>query len=156
MSNRLLMIGCAAMLVSGLIGCGEPKTTDADIVMIDRARMEQLQAKHRQAALLVDVRPADQYAAGHIPGSINMPLAHLHRNDALLRRAPAIIVYANGWTDSLSPAAAKTLMRQGYSNVYEFRGGIRLWQDEGLPLEQADRAIEQARPESQTDPSGRR
>jgi rhodanese-related sulfurtransferase len=145
-----------ATLALGLIGCGQPRTTDADIVMIDRAELEQLQAKHKQAAVLLDVRPPDQYAAGHIPGSINMPLAHLHRNDALLRRAPAIIVYANGWTDPLSPAAAKTLMRQGYSSVYEFRGGVRLWRDEGLALDQADRAIEQTRPESQPGPSGRR
>ena len=45
------------------------------------------------------------------------------------------VVYAGGWTDDLSIAGAKRLLALGYKNVFEFRGGIELWQSEGRALE---------------------
>ena len=79
-------------------------------------------------ALLVDVREADEYAAGHIPGSINVPLSRLSRIDDV---APdydtPLFVYCLG--GGRSAQAAAQLAEMGYTRV-ENIGGINRWRGE--------------------------
>ena len=75
------------------------------------------QATHlinREDALVVDVRDPGEYAAGHILGAKNVPLARIDE-----RAAKAV-------------AALKT---QGFSRVVNLSGGIGAWQQAGLPVE---------------------
>ena len=78
------------------------------------------------AALVVDVRRADEYAAGHIPGAILLP------NESIADQRPAelpdvnaaIIVYCR--TGVRSKEAAQKLVAMGYANVADL-GGIVDW-----------------------------
>jgi len=80
--------------------------------------------------VLVDVRPAVEFNAFHIPGAINVPLAGLaealqpHKNKGM------IVLYSNGMTH---PAQARdSLQRQGFGNVYLLTDGLQGFRDRCL------------------------
>lgn len=74
-------------------------------------------------AVLLDVREADEYAGGHIPGSVNLPLSEIAAAEALLpdHRTPLFTYCLVG---SRSARAAASLRVQGYTNVQSI-GGIQ-------------------------------
>ena len=97
--------------------------------------------------VLVDVRGPKLYAAGHVPGAVNIP----HRTMTAERMAQypgdtAFVVYCAGPHCNGANKAAIRLARLGY-RVKEMIGGIRGWLDEEFALEQtaesrtADRAV---------------
>lgn len=73
-------------------------------------------------AVLIDVRTKEEYAEGHIPDSINLPLSHL---DQILKEVPdkntPLFVYCQ--SGSRSARAAKSMKKAGYSDVTNI-GGI--------------------------------
>ena len=75
-----------------------------------------------EGALLLDVRTPDEYAAGHIPGSRNLPLGELE-NSLLLpeNKESVIFVYCQG--GGRSRQAAALLRQMGYTDVTDL-GGI--------------------------------
>lgn len=108
-----------------------PKTSDRNLVIIETKRVDELRGDPKAEAVLIDVRPARRFAQESIPGAVNIPLAELRPADDRLVESRALIVYAGGPGDVLSPAAAKKLLMFGYDNVYDFRGGIEAWKAEG-------------------------
>jgi rhodanese-related sulfurtransferase len=96
------------------------------------------QATHlvnREDALVVDVRDASEYAAGHVLGAKNVPLARIDAAGADLakRKAKPVIVYCA--TGERAGKAAASLKKQGFTRVFNLSGGLKAWQDAGLPVE---------------------
>lgn len=96
------------------------------------------QATHlinREDAFVIDVREANEYAAGHVLGAKNLPLARLESPGADLakRKQKPVIVYCEGSDRSAKAVAA--LKKQGFSNVANLAGGMKAWQEAGLPVE---------------------
>jgi rhodanese-related sulfurtransferase len=96
------------------------------------------QATHlinREDALVVDVREPGEYGAGHILGAKNVPLARIDQGgaDLVKRKEKPIIVYCDGTDRSAKAVAA--LKKQGFSRVVNLSGGLRAWQQAGLPVE---------------------
>ncbi len=88
-----------------------------------------LQAK--PAPLILDVRQAHEYNAGHIAGATWIPLGELKaRVSKLPKEREIICVCASG---NRSGSAARYLIDAGYQAV-NLRGGIKGWQRAGLPL----------------------
>lgn len=88
--------------------------------------------------VLVDVRNATAFAAGHVPGAINLPTRTI--TPERLAAFPAnslFVVYCAGPHCNGGHRAAARLAGLGHS-VKEMIGGITGWLDEGLPLAQAD------------------
>lgn len=79
--------------------------------------------------LIVDVRRADEFTAGHIPGAINVPNEEIGPEDpsALPDRDQLLLVYCR--SGNRSKQAAEKLAALGYSRVVEF-GGILDWEGE--------------------------
>ena len=84
--------------------------------------------KATAGAVLLDVRETDEYAAGHIPGSVNLPLSAI---SAASKRVPAkdtpLFVYC--LSGNRSGSAVGALKSMGYTNVTNI-GGIRSWRGE--------------------------
>jgi rhodanese-related sulfurtransferase len=96
------------------------------------------QATHlinREDASVIDVRDAAEYGAGHVLGAKNMPVARLAAAGAELakRKAKPLIVYCASGERSTKAAAA--LRKQGFERVFSLAGGMKAWQDAGLPVE---------------------
>ncbi|MBI1368131.1 MAG: hypothetical protein GC162_05700 [Planctomycetes bacterium] len=118
------------MLMAGVLGgCDKVKVSDDSVAGLSESQVASLIGQEQ--VVIIDVRKADAYAAGHLPGAINIFLPNLRAKDERLASAKQIVVYAGGWTDPLGTAGAKSMMAKGYSNVYEFRGGLEVWKSAG-------------------------
>lgn len=142
------------MLVTAvLVGCDATKTSDEDIDRIEYAQVRRLlDNSAKEKAVLVDVRPASQYQAEHLPGAINIPLPQIVSRDGRLAEARRIIVYGNDFRDPLSPAAAKKMIVLGYRNVHDFRGGLAAWKESGGLTESVTAADDAPNPDSPPTP----
>ena len=90
---------------------------------------EKLKASHR--TLLVDVREAYEYSAGHIAGAKSIPLGELSQHMEKLPKNKEIIVICA--TGSRSASATKMLVRAGYK-AFNVSGGMFAWQRAGFPV----------------------
>ena len=70
-------------------------------------------AVQAQEVLLLDVRPEDEFQAGHIPGSINIPIEQLDTKQALLKQNKHIVVYCRGPYCLWSYEAVEQLQQAG-------------------------------------------
>jgi len=96
------------------------------------------QATHlinREDALVVDVREANEFAAGHVLGAKNLPLARLDASgaDHAKKKERPVIVYCDG--GERSAKALATLKKLGFTRVANLSGGLGAWQQAGLPVE---------------------
>lgn len=83
--------------------------------------------------VLVDVRTAEEFRGGHLPGAINIPLNVLQqRAREVPRGKPVVVVCASG---NRSVSGAKILAGAGYETVYNLQGGTMRWMMQRLPLE---------------------
>ncbi|MCI0713073.1 MAG: metalloregulator ArsR/SmtB family transcription factor [Chloroflexi bacterium] len=97
--------------------------------------LEELVSRLEQdEVMLLDARPPDEYAAGHIPGALSMP------SEATTIDLPAerdIVAYCRTSYCLLSDDLALYLKHRGYS-VRRLQGGILDWQAAGLPIERSE------------------
>ncbi|WP_338867363.1 molybdopterin-synthase adenylyltransferase MoeB [Myxococcus stipitatus] len=88
----------------------------------------------RAAVKLIDVREADEYAVGRLPGALHIPRGYLElRIEERAGRDEELVVYCAGGTRSA--LAAKTLKELGYTRVVSLSGGYNRWTDAALPVE---------------------
>jgi len=90
---------------------------------------------NREKAVVVDVCEPAEFAAGHIVGSKNIPLADLPAKlgaAAKNKGLPLILVCQSGARSARAMASAKSL---GYEQVHSLGGGLAAWKSAGLPLE---------------------
>jgi rhodanese-related sulfurtransferase len=87
------------------------------------------QAARAGDALLLDVREDDEWAAGHAPGVLHVPMGEL-RQDTLPRDRPVLVVCRVG---GRSAAVGQALEQLGYE-VANVTGGMLAWSAAGLPV----------------------
>jgi glyoxylase-like metal-dependent hydrolase (beta-lactamase superfamily II)/rhodanese-related sulfurtransferase len=106
------------------------------IELIDTdALAQRLEAEGGDGAITVlDVRDADEYADGHIPGSVHIPFGELpDRLDELSREATIAAICSGG---KRSGMAASILQREGFERVVHVaHGGVGTWRENGRPTE---------------------
>jgi len=85
---------------------------------------------------VLDVRPEDEFRAGHVPGAVNIPLAELEQRLGELPEDREVIAYCRGPYCILSFEAAAMLREKGY-RVRRLEDGYPEWMAAGLPVEQA-------------------
>lgn len=89
--------------------------------------------------VLIDVLAQASYEGRHLPDAKN---AFVKDNDFLEKvekfvsnKEAIVVVYCASFTCQLSPRAAGELVEAGYTNVYDFKGGLADWLDAGYSLE---------------------
>lgn len=121
LSLALVIVLTLALALSGCAGGASFKQISQDEA---RQIMEE-----SDDYIIVDVRRADEFAEGHIPGAVNVPNETIEEEaaDALPDKEQTLLLYCR--TGNRSKQAAQKLADLGYSNVYEF-GGISEWTGE--------------------------
>jgi phage shock protein E len=122
------------LLIAGILsGCAGAIAIDAQTVTSQLLSPIEYVAEFDDPAshLLIDVRTPEEFASGHIDGSVNIPVEEMHgRLDDIPGDAPIVVYCRSG---NRSAAAARILTDAGYAPVYDL-GGIQDWVAEGLPI----------------------
>ena len=87
-----------------------------------------------QGAPVLDLRPAEEFATGHLSSARNLPADRLGEALDTLKRykdRPVIVCCERG---TRTPEAIRQLTVLGFSQLFSLRGGIHAWRAENLPL----------------------
>ncbi len=113
-----------------------------DLLVAAKAQVQEIDVTQAQTAIaaaqvLVDVREADEYTAGHIPGALHISRGMLEfkfaANPDLQDRNLRIVLYCK--TSGRAALSAVALQTMGYTHVQSIAGGFDAWTGAGLPVE---------------------
>lgn len=99
--------------------------------MVSRADL--LERAARGEVVVLDVRPHEEYVAGHIPGALSVPLNQLEARLRSLRKRTDIVAYCRGPYCVLAPQAVEVLRSRGY-RARRLEDGMPEWRLAGLPV----------------------
>jgi len=97
------------------------------------SREELLQRSRAGAVTILDVRPEDEFALGHLPDAVNIPLRGLETRLSELDRTQEIVAYCRGPYCVLSFEAVATLRARGFQ-ARRLVDGLPEWRAAGLPV----------------------
>lgn len=97
--------------------------------------LEATQLMNRENALVIDVRPAAEFAKGHILGARNLPLAEIEQRAGELEKHKAKPVIVHCGDGNRAGGGVALLRKSGFGNVVNLSGGFAAWQQAGLPVE---------------------
>lgn len=127
-----------------LLELGRQRLAEVDRLIRDyfesRDRLEPIDARtlwervRRGDVVVVDCRPPEEYAAGHIPGAWSIPVGELRRRLAELPRDSEIVAYCRGPYCVMAVEALQILHRHGF-RARRMEGGFPEWREAGLPVE---------------------
>lgn len=100
------------------------------------SRADLLARLHDGLVTVLDVRPEDEFARGHLPSAVNIPLSELERRLSELPRDREVIAYCRGPYCILSFDAVAALRTRGF-RVRRLEDGFPEWKAAGLPVETA-------------------
>ncbi len=98
------------------------------------ARAELIDRAKKGLVTVLDVRPAEEYAAGHLPGAINIPVDQLKGRLAKFPRGKEVVAYCRGPYCLLSFEAVEALRKRGLK-ARRLKDGFPEWRAAGLPVE---------------------
>jgi rhodanese-related sulfurtransferase/DNA-binding transcriptional ArsR family regulator len=94
--------------------------------LLDRAR--------KGLVTVLDVRPPEEYAAGHLPGAINIPVQQLEKRLSELPKRKEVVAYCRGPYCLMSYDAVQLLRKKGLK-ARRLEAGLPEWRSAGLPVE---------------------
>ncbi|MER1940407.1 MULTISPECIES: rhodanese-like domain-containing protein [unclassified Castellaniella] len=99
------------------------------------ALTDAIQQINREQGLFVDIRPAEQFKAGHIPQARNITLDTLESHVGTLPQdKPIVVVDAHGREGA---RAVTQLRKHGFQRVSCLDGGLNAWTEGGMPLKKS-------------------
>ncbi len=133
----IILVACLHLLEDYSIEDSEPSSVITG-TPIDLATL--LYMRKNPHVLVIDIRDADIYGKGHIPGAINWTSSDMGNElvkDIKMAQAPNIILYAGGQSiaDVNIEQTVIALKKYGYKNVLVFSPGWEQWKSTGLPKE---------------------
>lgn len=111
-----------------LVAAAKSRVQEIPLSQIDQAILD--------ADVLIDVREADEFAAGHLPGAVHMSRGMIEfkisASPKLSARDSKLLLYCK--TSGRAALAAASLLDMGYINVQSIQGGFDAWVSAGKPL----------------------
>jgi len=92
-----------------------------------------LRRVRRGEVVVLDVRPPEEYRAGHIPGAVSLPLKNLKARLSALPKSQEIVAYCRGPYCVLAAEAVEILKAKGF-RAFRLEDGIPEWRAHGLPV----------------------
>jgi rhodanese-related sulfurtransferase/predicted transcriptional regulator len=135
-------------IVAGIRRVAETQLADVDRIVrqVFARRDNVLPVDHRElrrlarsgAVTVIDVRPSNEFAAGHVKGAINVPVAELDRHIKEFPRDREIIAYCRGPYCVLAYTAVEQLRERGFT-ARRMEDGFPEWKAAGLPVAHSER-----------------
>lgn len=126
--------GAEASVASEAMPVPELRTNDAGAVLVTQEEMLRM-IDAGTAPVILDVRTAEEFAEGHVPGAIN--ISHDELADRLAEieasREAGLIVYCR--SGRRAGIAEELLLGQGYANLQHLEGDMLAWLAAGRPVE---------------------
>lgn len=97
------------------------------------SRAELVERANQGKVVILDVRPREEFAAGHIPGALSVPLDQLDVALARLPKRAQIVAYCRGPYCVLAPQAVEWLRAKGFK-ARRLADGMPEWRLAGLPV----------------------
>lgn len=130
----ILVIVLFAALLAGCKSTA-PAATAIDVTKlpntVDAATVKALQG--RPDVVIFDVREPEEYAAGHIPNVILIPMGQVPNRLAEIPKDKTVILTCR--SGNRSGQVADYLRQQGWTNVHNMQGGILAWQQAGYSVQ---------------------
>lgn len=106
-------------------------------LQVRRITIDELKKRMNQERpyVLADARDVDSYNSAHIPGAIPIPADEVDQLADNYDRNLDIITYCGSYQCPASTAAAKEFLKKGFRNVWDYKGGLQEWQEQGNPVE---------------------
>lgn len=133
-----------SLLLASLRGVAEHRAADVEKLLqtwlAHRDELDPVPAREVLARLksglvtVLDVRPAEEFAAGHLPGALNVPVDRLESFLAKLPRRKEVIAYCRGPYCLMSFEAVEKLRKRGFK-AKRLADGYPEWRAAGLPVE---------------------
>ena len=133
-------------MLSAMARLGETHVAEVErIVRLYFAHKDELEAVPAKEVLerarkglvtVLDVRPSEEFAAGHVPGAINIPVHELEKRIKELPKRREIVAYCRGPYCLMSYDAVSLLRKKGLK-ARRLQDGMPEWRLAGLPVEQA-------------------
>jgi rhodanese-related sulfurtransferase/DNA-binding transcriptional ArsR family regulator len=99
-------------------------------------RHELIRGVKEGSITVIDVRPPAEFAAGHLPGAVNIPIAEVKKSLSQLDKQSEVVAYCRGPYCVLAFEAVHILRRQGY-RARRLQDGYPEWVSAGLPVTRA-------------------
>ena len=97
--------------------------------------LEATRLLNQGTTLVLDVRDASEFAAGHLPRARNIPAGELAARLEEIGKYKDRAVLVTCRTGPRAGAATRVLKRAGFNTVYQLKGGMVAWQQASLPVE---------------------
>jgi len=133
-----------AVFLNSLRQLAEKRLSDVDALMRrfladhpspEPIALDELRRRIKEGSItLIDVRPVEEYATGHLPGAISLPLAELKQRLKELPRKKSIVAYCRGGYCIMAHQAVETLRAKGFL-ADRIQEGVLDWRAKGLPVE---------------------
>ncbi|MDH4093358.1 MAG: metalloregulator ArsR/SmtB family transcription factor [Betaproteobacteria bacterium] len=133
-----------SLLLSSLRGVAEHRAADVEKLLrtwlahrdeLDPVPAREVLARLRSGLVTVlDVRPAEEFAAGHLPGAINVPVDRLEAYLSKLPKKKEVLAYCRGPYCLMSFDAVARLRKRGFK-AKRLEDGFPEWRAAGLPVE---------------------
>ena len=126
----LVVVSGIALILPMLMGSGANDVNPAAATLLI----------NREDAQVIDVREAEEFAAGHLPEAKNVPLAKLADRISEIERfkdKPVIVCCASGMR---SGKACGELRKLGFAKIHNLSGGIDAWVGAGYPVKKGSKA----------------
>lgn len=127
----------SSVLVACAILAGAMPARAADVPVVTQEQLQgRLTAKDSKVVVL-DVRTPEEFAAGHVPGAVNVPHDQVEARIAELRgvRDRDLVVYCR--SGKRAGMALETLGRLGFTRLAHLQGDWLAWESAGLPAERS-------------------
>jgi phage shock protein E len=113
-----------------------PAAASASLPLISQQDLLERQARGDASLFVLDVRTPKEYAAGHVPGAVNVPYDQVASQLAGIPKDKDVVLYCH--SGRRAGLAAEVLKASGYTKLEHLQGDMQAWLNDGRPVETGD------------------